>query len=79
MREHEQEQVALGRAIRCLRQDRRLSTASLARKAGMSPGHLRVIERGQGNPRLTMLLALSEALGVTLTQIVLAAEEEAAR
>lgn len=79
MTEHEQELIALGRAIRRLRQDRRLSIEALAHEAGMSPGHLGVIERGHGNPRVDKLFALSEALGVTFTQIVLVAEEEASQ
>ncbi len=67
----------LGRAIRCLRQDRHLSIRALARKAGMSAGHLGVIERGRGNPRLDKLFALSDALGVTFEVLVGAAEDEA--
>ncbi len=68
----------LGRAIRRLRQDRHLSIEALARKAGISAGHLGVIERGRGNPRLDKLFALSDALGVTFTDLVRAAEAEAA-
>ncbi|HEV3321847.1 MAG TPA: helix-turn-helix transcriptional regulator [Solirubrobacteraceae bacterium] len=68
----------LGRAIRRLRQDRNLSIRALARQAGMSTGHLGVIERGRGNPRLDKLFALSNALGVTFEVLVSAAEDEAA-
>jgi transcriptional regulator with XRE-family HTH domain len=69
----------LGRAIRRLRRSRNLTIEALALAAGMSPGHLGRVERGHGNPRLDKLFALSDALGVTFTDIVLAAEDEAAR
>lgn len=75
---HTQGRVALGRVIRRLRQGRCLSIEALAHEAGMSPGRLGRVERGQGNPKVSELLALSKALGVTVTQIVLAAEDEEA-
>lgn len=50
MAAHDLELVALGRAIHRLRHDRRLSIASLASKAGVSPKHLNRIELGQTNP-----------------------------
>jgi transcriptional regulator with XRE-family HTH domain len=62
------EMAALGRSIRRLRQARRLSIRALAREAGMSSGHLSVIERGQGNPKISTLWSLAEALGVTVAQ-----------
>lgn len=64
------EQAALGQAIRRLREVRRLSIRDLAHGAAMSSGHLSVIERGHGNPRLSTLLALAEALDATLGQLV---------
>jgi transcriptional regulator with XRE-family HTH domain len=48
----------LGRAIRRVRQAKHLTIAAAARKAGMSAGHLGVIERGRGNPRLETLFGL---------------------
>jgi len=76
----DRELAALGRAIRRLRHDRGLSMASLASKAGVSESTLSLIELGQGNPSFFgTLRALAEALDVTLTEIVLAAENEAAR
>lgn len=79
MTEHKQEFIALGRAIRRLRQYQRLSIASLAPKAGVSPKSLNRIELGQGNPGLMALLALSKALGITFEDLVLAARDETAR
>lgn len=74
------ELIALGRVIRRFRHDRGLTIASLASKAGVSAKNLNLIELGQGNPALmTTLHPLCVALGVTLGQIMLAAEDEAAR
>jgi transcriptional regulator with XRE-family HTH domain len=64
------EQAALGQAIRRLREVRRLSIRDLAHEAAMSSGHLSVIERGHGNPRLSTLFAIAEALDTTLSQLV---------
>ena len=64
------EQAALGQAIRRLREVRRLSIRDLAHEAAMSSGHLSVIERGRGNPRLSTLFAIAEALDTTLSQLV---------
>jgi transcriptional regulator with XRE-family HTH domain len=69
---------ALGRVIRRLRQAQRLTMAALASEAGVSESHLGRIELGRGNPAVGTLLALTGALGVTLGELVLAAEEEAA-
>jgi transcriptional regulator with XRE-family HTH domain len=68
--------IALGGVIRRLRHDRGLSMASLASKAGVSPKHLALIELGQCSPTLMTLHKLRKALGVKLSEIVLAAEDE---
>lgn len=73
---HTRQLGALGRAIRRLREDRHLSINALARKAGMSSGHLSLIERGYGNPRLPTLRRLAEALKTTVTQILRVTEDE---
>jgi transcriptional regulator with XRE-family HTH domain len=67
----------LGCAIRRLRQARHLTIGVVARKAGMSTGHLGVIERGHGNPRLGTLFRLADALGVSCEELVRTAEKEA--
>jgi XRE family transcriptional regulator, regulator of sulfur utilization len=67
----------LGRAIRRLRQARHLTIRAVARKAGISTGHLGVIERGYGNPRLGTLFRLASALGITCEELVRTAETEA--
>ena len=86
MAERDAELVALGRAIRRLRRDRGLSMAALASKAasarlgrGVSPKNLNRIELGQTNPTFMAVLAVSEALGVTFWDLMVAARDEAAR
>jgi transcriptional regulator with XRE-family HTH domain len=74
MDERGPELAALGQAIRHRRHARRLSVKALAREAGISSGHLSVIERGRGNPRLSTLFDIAEALGTTIDQLVIAAE-----
>jgi transcriptional regulator with XRE-family HTH domain len=68
-----------GRAIRRVRQTKHLTIKAAARKAGMSAGHLGVIERGHSNPRLKTLFSLADALGVTVAEIMRAAEAELVR
>jgi transcriptional regulator with XRE-family HTH domain len=67
---HEQELIALGAAIRRHRQSKGLTIKALARKAGMSPGHLGVIERGRGNPRWDTLCALASALNMPVSVLL---------
>ncbi len=69
----------LGRVIRRLRQAQHLSIEALAHEAGVSAGHLGMIERGHVNPRVATLYDLAVALGVTVGQLVCAAEAEATR
>jgi transcriptional regulator with XRE-family HTH domain len=55
---------AAGALVLQLRREAGLSIASLASTADLSPGLLSQIERGQGNPSLTTLIKLSQALQV---------------
>jgi transcriptional regulator with XRE-family HTH domain len=55
---------AAGALVLQLRREAGLSIASLAATADLSPGLLSQIERGQGNPSLTTLIKLSQALQV---------------
>jgi transcriptional regulator with XRE-family HTH domain len=69
MTDDEEELIALGRAVRRERHAKGLSIEALARKAGMSTGHLGRIERGHGNPRWDKLCALASALDVPLSAL----------
>ena len=64
MTEYEQELIALGQAVRRHRHAKGLTIEALARKAGMSTGHLGRIERGHGNRRWDTLRALASALDI---------------
>lgn len=55
---------AAGALILHLRREAGYSIATLAAMADVSPGLLSQIERGQGNPSLTTLIKLSQALNV---------------
>lgn len=67
--------IALGQAVRHLRQERRLTIEALAFRSGMHPTYLSSIERGLRNPTLVKLSGLAGGLDISLA--VLANEAEA--
>jgi len=60
----ERAMTAVGALVLHLRREAGFSIGGLAAAAGLSPGLLSQIERGQGNPSLTTLIKLSQALKV---------------
>lgn len=64
----------LGRTVRKLRGERKLTIEELAGNADMHPTYLSGIERGNDNPSWDKLCDLAGALGVPLSEIVLRAE-----
>ena len=60
----------LGARLKQLRHARRLTQEQLAERAGLSYKFLGELERGRGNPTLTTLAAISEALGVKLVDLL---------
>jgi transcriptional regulator with XRE-family HTH domain len=60
----------LGTRLKQLRKARRLTQEQLAERAGLSYKFIGEIERGRGNPTLTTLAALGEALGVPLIDLL---------
>lgn len=74
-RQTPQPQPALGKAIRTLREKRGLSQESLAPKAGITPGTLSLIERGEANPTWGTVRGIAGALGVSVSQLAQAAEK----
>ena len=60
----------VGARIKQLRLGRRLTQEQLAERAGLSYKFIGEVERGRGNPTLTTLAALSEALGVGLVDLL---------
>lgn len=67
----------LGRAVRRIRNARRLSIEALAGAAYMHPTYLSAIERGLRNPTWTKLCNLAGALNIQPSALVRAAEAEA--
>lgn len=68
---------ALGRAVRLLRQTRRLAQEELADRTGLHRTYLGGIERGERNPTWKTLGTIAAGLGVSLSEIVKRAEQEA--
>lgn len=66
----------LGRAIRRLRRERRLTINDLAHRADVHPTYLSGIERGLRNPTWSKLIAVAEALESSMATVVHEAETE---
>ena len=60
----------LGARLKQLRLTRRFTQEQLAERAGLSYKFIGEVERGRGNPTLTTLSALSDALGVGLIDLL---------
>jgi transcriptional regulator with XRE-family HTH domain len=62
--------TAIGRNVRALRQQRRMTIEALAAAAGLSRGTVIQIETARGNPSIGTLVHLAEALRVGVTSLV---------
>ena len=69
--------ASFGRIIERLRRAQGLTIVGLARRTGFNKNHLRLLEKGQNMPSLSMLFALAEVLRVDAADMV--REVEAAR
>jgi transcriptional regulator with XRE-family HTH domain len=67
----------LGRAIRRLRREQRLTIETLALDAGLHPTYLSGIERGIRNPTWDKIGSLARTLDMPVSALVLTAEQEA--
>ena len=65
---------ALGQLIRARREALGISQEDLASAASLDRSHMGAIERGEGNPAYATLLAIADALHVTLSQLQSAVE-----
>ena len=63
-------QKHVGKGIRDARRRQRLTQGQLAARAALSPKVLGEIERGTGNPTVSTLANLSQALGVAMPHLV---------
>jgi XRE family transcriptional regulator, regulator of sulfur utilization len=75
MRRSDQPQPALGKAIRQLRDKRGMTQEALAHAAGVTVGHLSMIERGNSNPTWATVKTIAAGLGVEMTEVTKLAEE----
>jgi transcriptional regulator with XRE-family HTH domain len=71
--------AVLARNVRRLRQDRGLTAAELAARSGVAKATLSQIEAARGNPRLETLRDLSDALGVSPTELLAEPDEPRVR
>ena len=65
----EKPQLALGAAIRAIREGRDLKQLDVAEDAGITVAHLSKIEGGKVNPTWGTVEAIAGALGVTMMDI----------
>ena len=73
------ELLALAGAIRHLRREQELSQEALAFAADIHPKHLSEIERANKDPRVTTIVRLADALGVTVAELYDRSEGERKR
>jgi transcriptional regulator with XRE-family HTH domain len=66
---------ALARAIRDLREARKLTQEEVAHEAGITPGTYSRIEGARANPTWTTVERIARALGVSLSVLAAAVEK----
>jgi transcriptional regulator with XRE-family HTH domain len=66
--------AALGRAVRSLREARRISQVQLAANSGFMQSWISHVEHGRRNPSWSNVVRLAEGLGVTVAELVRRAE-----
>ncbi len=69
MRRSDQPQPALGKAIRQLREERGMTQEALAQEAGITVGHMSMIERGHSNPTWATVKAIAAALNASMVEM----------
>ncbi len=76
MSEMQLDAKAVGRVLAALRMEKGLSQEVLSGLSDIGRSHLSAIERGERKPTLETLYRLSRALGIPMSSIVLAIEDE---
>lgn len=61
--------MALGRNIRDLREQKRLTQEALAERSGLDPSYISGIERAVRNPSVLSLARLANGLGCTVSDV----------
>jgi transcriptional regulator with XRE-family HTH domain len=69
MRRSNNPQPALGAAIRELRSKTGMTQEAVAQKAGITVAHLSGIERGHANPSWAAVMAIADALDVSIVDV----------
>ena len=65
----------LGRALREVRGDRRISQEELGLRTGVHRNYIGGIERGERNPSVTTIATLAEGLDMRLSELFARAED----
>lgn len=73
------DRAAIGRVVRRLRKEKKLSQEVLSGFAGIARSHLAMIESGAKNPNFETLWAISNAFEMPPHALVALIEEEAAK
>lgn len=60
----------LGERMAIIRKSQGKTSLALAEECNLNPNIISRIERGQGNPRLSTLLVISEALSITVSELL---------
>jgi transcriptional regulator with XRE-family HTH domain len=69
------EVVAVGQAIRAMRQQKSMTLDELSERAGLSPSFMSLVERGRSSLALTSLFAVARALDIDVAQLLPPTEE----
>ncbi len=75
MRRSRNPQPALGTAIREIRNKKGMTQEAVAQGAGVTVAHLSGIERGHANPSWAAVMAIAEALDVSIVEIARGVEK----
>lgn len=62
--------VKLGKAIKRVREQKKMSQGDVCRATGFDRAYMSNIESGKGNPTLTTIEKIAEALGVSMGQLL---------
>lgn len=69
--------LALGRAVRAIRAEHKISQVQLAEATGFMQSWISNVEHGRRNPSWSNAIRLAEGLGVSLAKLAARAEAEA--
>jgi transcriptional regulator with XRE-family HTH domain len=72
--ERSEANVALGQAVRAIREERGISQVQLAEATGFIQSWISHLERGARNPSWNNVVRLAEGLGVSLSELARRAE-----